>query len=407
MATTGEVVLSDDRNPCFPSPATTTCEDGRLGQRPQRVDPAQSLHLCRPPAPGPGRLWGRVRGHAQTLMTTIAALPSRRFGNDTSNCMAKNRAFPITTIWNAAAPKFRSCCDFVVATMRHPATLPVLFLHEVFLDAGSVCLVTEFLDEELGQWRSNCPAEECTERRVLEICRTILQAIDFMHNQHRVLHRDLKWNNILFRERNNFASLKVIDMGLARVLEDDDEWVEYESSHGERVKDYFCGTPGYLPPVRPSLFHCECYICHDNCCWSCLSCLALHRVRGCLSNAATLFALFCRKCISVIRIVSMLTCSRLVSLCFVCCPGKPPFRAESRIAAAPHRGTPVQCQRQRLGGSIGGLQRFCAQTAHAPGRPNDRRGGSRPPVVSGAGSLHPPSGCVLFGCLQRHGNGKS
>jgi len=62
----------------------------------------------------------------------------------------------------------------------------------------------------------------------------------------------------LFRERNNFASLKVIDFGLARVLEDDDEWVEYESPvTGERVKDYFCGTPGYLPPVSPSLFYYE------------------------------------------------------------------------------------------------------------------------------------------------------
>ena len=50
------------------------------------------------------------------------------------------------------------------------------------------------------------------------------------------MHRDIKPENILFKEKNNFKSLRLTDFGLATKVD---------------VKSYLypkCGTPGYVAP---------------------------------------------------------------------------------------------------------------------------------------------------------------
>jgi len=115
-----------------------------------------------------------------------------------------------------------------------PALLPVLLLHEVFLSSDAVHVVTDLLGEELGAWRNR--VEECTERMVIDISRTVLNAIEYMHSRG-VVHRDMKMNNILFRRPDDFNSLTIVDFGLACVLEEEEDTARI-----------LCGTPGYIPP---------------------------------------------------------------------------------------------------------------------------------------------------------------
>ena len=131
-----------------------------------------------------------------------------------------------------------------------PVMLPVLYLYEVFVTSTSIHLVTDLLVEDLGKWRNDL--QQCTEKMAIDVCRIVLDAIDFMHDHH-VVHRDLKMSNIMFQEKDHINTLKIIDFGLARVLHHNDT-VMLESESGRPTRDFFCGTPGYIPPVHLSRF---------------------------------------------------------------------------------------------------------------------------------------------------------
>ena len=63
----------------------------------------------------------------------------------------------------------------------------------------------------------------------------VLTAIQCMHNDHNMIHRDLKPQNIMIKEKDNLDSVVIIDFGLAVV--------DY------MVDDYAnCGTVMYQPP---------------------------------------------------------------------------------------------------------------------------------------------------------------
>ena len=116
-----------------------------------------------------------------------------------------------------------------------PTICPVLYLHEVFMVGRHFYAVTDKLEQRLDEWRRE--EELVTEKMVIDICKTILTAIDFMHSRN-VVHRSLVLQNIMFRKRGDFRSLKIIDFGLARVL-----------GPAETARD-FCGNMGYIAPVR-------------------------------------------------------------------------------------------------------------------------------------------------------------
>lgn len=50
------------------------------------------------------------------------------------------------------------------------------------------------------------------------------------------MHRDLKLDNILFEEKNNVRSLKIIDFGCSST---------FDNQITRKMK---CGTPGYIAP---------------------------------------------------------------------------------------------------------------------------------------------------------------
>ena len=116
-----------------------------------------------------------------------------------------------------------------------PTMSPVLFLYEIFMAGRDFYMVTEQLDQELDEWRSQ--VEVFTEKMAIDICKTVLSAVDYMHSRD-VVHRDLKLQNMMFSRRGDFRSLKIVDFGLARVLEPT-----------ETARD-FCGSIGYSAPVR-------------------------------------------------------------------------------------------------------------------------------------------------------------
>lgn len=114
-----------------------------------------------------------------------------------------------------------------------PRNSIVLLLHEYFMSGGKVYIVTERLGWELEEWRTTC--DFFSEKNAIDICRTILTAIDFMASRG-VVHRDIKMPNILFREEGDFQTLKIVDFGMACVLE------------GDASARDFCGSIGYIAP---------------------------------------------------------------------------------------------------------------------------------------------------------------
>jgi serine/threonine protein kinase len=115
----------------------------------------------------------------------------------------------------------------------------VLYLHEYFwaynpkTGRGQLHLVMELLGQELGQWLSSQTV--LYESTIMAVARVLLNAIDFMARAH-VVHRDIKPMNILFRVNGDVNTLKIVDFGLAKVLDDNE------------TANEFCGTPGYLAP---------------------------------------------------------------------------------------------------------------------------------------------------------------
>jgi len=68
------------------------------------------------------------------------------------------------------------------------------------------------------------------------IVRMVCEALFYMHDQHRVVHCDLKPDNILFVDESEKSDIKIIDFGMAVVL--------------KRLKSLraLCGTPYYTAP---------------------------------------------------------------------------------------------------------------------------------------------------------------
>jgi calcium/calmodulin-dependent protein kinase I len=128
-------------------------------------------------------------------------------------------------------------CEEIKVLLRlregSPRTSHVLYLYEYFMLGRDIYVITELLNQDLEKWRQDC--EIFTERMAIDICRSILRSLVFV-SERNVVHRDIKLQNILFRSASDFKSLKLVDFGLSRVLEEN-----------ESVRD-FCGSVGYIAP---------------------------------------------------------------------------------------------------------------------------------------------------------------
>lgn len=122
--------------------------------------------------------------------------------------------------------------------LREARNLPVLYLHEYFWTYDQrhgkhrLFLVTELLGQQVDKWLQENPVSH--ESTVQQISLTLINALAFIHEKG-VVHRDIKLQNVLFRRNGDFKTLKIVDFGLAKVLD------------GEQANE-FCGSLGYISP---------------------------------------------------------------------------------------------------------------------------------------------------------------
>ncbi|TVQ97247.1 MAG: serine/threonine protein kinase [Deltaproteobacteria bacterium] len=127
-----------------------------------------------------------------------------------------------------------------VSRLHHPNTVRVYDVGE--LSAGRFFIAMEFVEgiplhEEIHRLGRISP------RRALAILRQIADSLDEAHRR-QIVHRDLKPDNILLsRVGDNDDFVKVLDFGIARVLDED-------TTTRITVAGYVCGTPEYMAPEQ-------------------------------------------------------------------------------------------------------------------------------------------------------------
>jgi serine/threonine-protein kinase len=122
------------------------------------------------------------------------------------------------------------------AQLEHPNIVSVYESGEI---DGYLYLAMEYIEGldayELLKKRGVLPA-----KRSLEIIKQVVQALDHAY-QRSVVHRDIKPSNLLIRDRDGLV--KLADMGLARVIEDDNE-------SGITKAGTTVGTVDYMAPEQ-------------------------------------------------------------------------------------------------------------------------------------------------------------
>jgi len=97
----------------------------------------------------------------------------------------------------------------ILKQLDHPN---IVHLFDVILTERSLTLVFEYMDQDLKNYLDACGEKGIEEYTVKSFLYQLLQGLAYCH-EHRVLHRDLKPQNLLI---NMEGELKLADFGLAR-----------------------------------------------------------------------------------------------------------------------------------------------------------------------------------------------
>ena len=114
----------------------------------------------------------------------------------------------------------------------------IISLKDYFEDKQNIYFITEFYEggDLLNYMEEKQKmGEEISEKNSARIIRKIAQGISYL-NFFGIVHRDLKPENIMFSKPYNFKTLKIIDLGVCKIL-----------SYGEKAKEPI-GTNGYISP---------------------------------------------------------------------------------------------------------------------------------------------------------------
>jgi hypothetical protein len=125
------------------------------------------------------------------------------------------------------------------AKLRHPNTVTV---HDYGAqEDGTFYMVMEFVEgRTLAQEiRTRGPVEPV---RAVRIVMEILRSLQEAHSAG-IVHRDLKPSNVMLVDTTEGESVKVLDFGIAKVLE------EAETDH-ITADSHFMGSPGYMSPEQ-------------------------------------------------------------------------------------------------------------------------------------------------------------
>ena len=125
--------------------------------------------------------------------------------------------------------------------VEHPCVVKVLDddLVRSGPDEGTAYLVMELLDGESLESSSN-RGLQLTERELLALSQVILEMLEVAH-ANGVVHRDIKPDNVFITPQGTGAErVKVLDFGLARLLEE----------HSKTVHGLALGTPSFMSPEQ-------------------------------------------------------------------------------------------------------------------------------------------------------------
>ena len=101
-------------------------------------------------------------------------------------------------------------------------------------------IIMEFLEGGTLKEYIKDNSENITEDIAREIIKQIFNALSYLHYSCDVCHRDIKPENIMFSEKNNISSLKLLDFGLS------------SDSFESKMKLQNCGTLTYMAPEQIS-----------------------------------------------------------------------------------------------------------------------------------------------------------
>ncbi|CAD8076412.1 unnamed protein product [Paramecium sonneborni] len=125
----------------------------------------------------------------------------------------------------------------IMQKLKHQNIIQLVDLYE---GESTFYLILEYLAGESLHEMFNQRQTILEHQQIQMIMKLLLQAVSNMH-LNGVMHRDLKPENIMFKQLNQFDTLKIVDFGLATF------------SSAEEYPFPKCGTPGYVAPEVANL----------------------------------------------------------------------------------------------------------------------------------------------------------
>ncbi|CAF3507323.1 unnamed protein product [Rotaria sp. Silwood1] len=127
----------------------------------------------------------------------------------------------------------------ILHEITHPG---VIKLHAMFDTPGKFFLVMEKLHSDMLEMILSQPIKRLNERQTKFIIYQVLVALRYLHSKS-IVHCDLKPENVLLAQSQDFPQTKLCDFGFARII-------------GEKsFRRSIVGTPAYLPPeaLKPEI----------------------------------------------------------------------------------------------------------------------------------------------------------
>jgi len=120
----------------------------------------------------------------------------------------------------------------ILSLLKHPN---IITLHESYVDLMNYYIISELCEGGELFDRIIDTKNPMTEKRVSELVKTMLLALQHCH-QRNIVHRDIKPENFVFKTQKKNAPLVLIDFGCGQQVQND------------RVYKDLVGTPYYLAP---------------------------------------------------------------------------------------------------------------------------------------------------------------
>jgi serine/threonine protein kinase len=122
--------------------------------------------------------------------------------------------------------------------IQHPNATAVL---DFGIANGIFYLVMEYLEGRTLRARLRSD-KSISDREVVRIMSQVCEAVDAAHKCN-IIHRDLKPDNIFLQLKDEIETVKVLDFGVAKIINND-------ASSMELTVDSFMGTPYYMSPEQ-------------------------------------------------------------------------------------------------------------------------------------------------------------